>query len=32
MRSTQAAPRWRRRPEDLTREILQAPLDVFGEQ
>lgn len=32
MRSTQAAPRWRRRPEDRPREILQAALEVFGEQ
>lgn len=27
-----AAPRWRRRPEDRPREILQAALEVFAEQ
>jgi AcrR family transcriptional regulator len=32
MTTTQAAPRWRRRPEDRPREILQAALEVFGEQ
>lgn len=29
---TQGAPRWRRRPEDRPREILNAALEVFGEQ
>jgi AcrR family transcriptional regulator len=32
MTITQAEPRWRRRPEDRPREILQAALEVFGEQ
>ncbi|HSU12845.1 TetR/AcrR family transcriptional regulator [Longimicrobium sp.] len=32
MTMAQAAPRWRRRPEDRPREILQAALEVFGEQ
>ncbi|HEX6748432.1 MAG TPA: TetR/AcrR family transcriptional regulator [Longimicrobium sp.] len=32
MTMMQAEPRWRRRPEDRPREILQAALEVFAEQ
>jgi AcrR family transcriptional regulator len=32
MTMSQAAPRWRRRPEERPREILHAALEVFGEQ
>lgn len=32
MATMEAAPRWRRRPEDRPREILAAAMEVFGEQ